>query len=203
VTASDHHECQPDIAAGCQRCIVSPSLICCEVCNPHLFEGFAVVNLTLRPKSKHPRSRLQKVIAIANDMALRDALHTFRRQRTIDKFGLAALKNQGPGIIMPTEILQRIVDCAHHNKITSIKELEQETSWSRAAEYGDEILLLIRTHQHQPPPPTPSAANGQTLTMAGSSHEGHALAKTMTKRLCSKCGSGEHIGRLELYYLLL
>jgi hypothetical protein len=79
-------------------------------------------------------------------MELHAALDHFRKQETINKFSLSRLKNSGPGLIMPTVILKRIVDCVHAMKINPKEDLQLETRWSRANLYGDEILALIKVH---------------------------------------------------------
>jgi hypothetical protein len=105
-TDSDHLDCQPDSPAGCSRCIIRQPSICCELCNPQLFEGFAQVDLKARPKRPRKRSPIKDYKPDACDLNLRDALHRFRQQETIKKFGHSGLKNSGPGLTMPNEVLQ-------------------------------------------------------------------------------------------------
>jgi hypothetical protein len=104
-------------------------------------------------------------------MDLRDTLHNFRKQCTIDKFGQAALKNNGPGMIMPNDLLDCIIDCAHHGKISTIDQLAKETRWTRLNEYGEDILRLIKAHQRPQDQP---------------------VQKT---RVCSRCQGTGHIGK--------
>lgn len=77
------------------------------------------------------------------DIEFRKALHRFRRERTIDTFGQVHLNNLGPGLIMGDTVLDRIADCARVNKLTSLDLLYRETKWSRAQEYGNELLGLV------------------------------------------------------------
>src|ERR1700676_5466302 len=70
LTASDHKACLP---SGCQRCIISAPLICCELCSPQIFEDFAVVDLSLCPKPRPGRSRIQSFKPNSHDMDLRSA----------------------------------------------------------------------------------------------------------------------------------
>ena len=49
-TDSDHLACMPESPNGCQRCIIVPPLVCCELCQPRLFEDFAISDPKLWPK---------------------------------------------------------------------------------------------------------------------------------------------------------
>ena len=68
-------------------------------------------------------------------MNLRNALHEFRKEKTIEKFGCACLRDTGPGIIMADDVLFRILDCAHFNVIETPEQLAKETRWSRVSDY--------------------------------------------------------------------
>jgi ATP-dependent DNA helicase RecQ len=113
-------------------------------------------------------------------MNLRDALHEFRRNATVKKFSRAILKNSGPGVVMSNEILQRIVDCAHFHKIESREQLERETRWAGAGEFGDEIVDLIGKHRPKSPP---TADEG----------DASSSSRLVKSRKCSKCGALDHI----------
>ncbi|KAF8135271.1 hypothetical protein K438DRAFT_1493035, partial [Mycena galopus ATCC 62051] len=146
----DHLQCRDDLADGCPRCVAKSPKVCCELCNPEYFASFGHVDLPKAPPVPH-RSRITAYKAERQDMDLRDALHQFRRGATIRKFSLAVPKNSGPGVVMSNEVLQRIVDCAHRHKIESTEQLEKETHWAGAAEFGEEVIALI--NEHCPPPP--------------------------------------------------
>ncbi|KIM75556.1 hypothetical protein PILCRDRAFT_13474 [Piloderma croceum F 1598] len=144
--ASDHLACQPESPNGCSRCIILPPLVCCELCNPRLFEEFAQSDPKVRPKRTRNRSTIQDYTVGPYDMELCNALNEFREKETIRKFGLSRLKNSGPGLIMPDAVLKRIVDCAHMQKIGNKDDLQIETRWSRVESFADNILALIKTH---------------------------------------------------------
>jgi hypothetical protein len=192
LTVSDHTVCCSDTPTGCQHCIISPSLVCCEGCHPRLFDEFAVADPALRPVPRPARSRIQSSYkATSKDMELTDALHDFRKRKTTEKFGRSVLKNAGPGVIMPNATLDRIVDCAHYGKIQSIDELMKETRWNYSSEYGKDILILIRmSHPAAPPPNNPL----QPSMTAPSSNQ---APKAIKQRVCSKCQSTGHIGESE------
>ncbi|KAF8223339.1 hypothetical protein L208DRAFT_1370217 [Tricholoma matsutake] len=51
---------------------------------------------------------------------------------------------------MSTVILDCIVDCIHHNRISSVQDLAHERHWDEVGCYGAELLALIQTiHPHQ------------------------------------------------------
>lgn len=126
-------------------------------------------------------------------MTLRDALHEFRRDATVKKFSRAVLKNSGPGVVMSNEILQRIVDCAHFHKIESREQLERETRWAGAGEFGDEIVDLIGKHRPKPPPTADEFNEG----------DASSSSRVVKSRKCSKCGALDHICRFYPYSIHL
>ena len=95
-------------------------------------------------------------------MELQNALHDFRKTRTLEHFGCAHLHNTGPGVIMADDVLQRIVDCTHFYLIKMTAQLAKETHWSGSEEFGDAILDLIKLHHPKPiaGPPLASVTNG-------------------------------------------
>ncbi|KAJ7078050.1 P-loop containing nucleoside triphosphate hydrolase protein [Mycena belliarum] len=121
-TISDHLECQPRFAEGCPRCVIKPPTVCCELCSPEHFIDFARVHLP-KPKQQPSRSRIPDYVPDKDDYALRTDLHMFRKERTIELLGRASFRNHGAGSIMPDEILQRIIDCAHFGKISNTADL--------------------------------------------------------------------------------
>ncbi|KAF8225959.1 hypothetical protein L208DRAFT_1304382, partial [Tricholoma matsutake] len=61
------------------------------------------------------------------DMNLCHALHKFQREVIQTKFGLACLKDMGPGIFMSNKVLQHVIDCTHEYKIKTKDNLAKET----------------------------------------------------------------------------
>ena len=47
---------------------------------------------------------------------------------------------------MPNSILERVVDCAHHNKIKMLQDLKKETGWTEANRLGGKVIALIQRH---------------------------------------------------------
>jgi hypothetical protein len=192
--ASDHRDCRTDLPDGCPRCVVVKPVVCCELCSPAFFENFAQVNIE-KSKPVPSRSRIKEYIADVKDMNLRDALHIFRRQTTQILFGLACLKNLGPGVFMSNEVLQRIVDCAHEYKIETRDDLAKETRWTGVQNHAVDVITLINTHCPKPMPAplltsTPLRSLG-TLDQIADTLPSNP--RTVKLRKCSKCGSHDHI----------
>ncbi|KAJ7767607.1 hypothetical protein B0H16DRAFT_1412044 [Mycena metata] len=192
-TMSDHLLCRPDLEGGCTRCKVVPAGHCCELCTPAEFAQFAHVDLP-KPKQQPSRSRIADYKAGRIDFALRDDLHAFRKARTIELRGRAIFRSLGRGLIMPDDVLQRIVDCAHFHKIQTCTELLKETRWHRVSEDGEQILHLI--HQHRPPPPPhppPPTPPAFVTPLRVINTNGSVMLSTPKVRQCSKCGLYGHI----------
>jgi ATP-dependent DNA helicase RecQ len=169
--------------------------ICCELCSPAFFKEFAQVDME-KPKPIPSRSRIKDYVADAEDMNLRDALHMFRRQTTQTLFGLACLKNNGPGIFMSNEVLQRIVDCAHEYKIDTREDLAKETRWTGVHDHSTTVITLIKAHRPKPLPPpllTSTPLCSQPGTLNQFPPRTPLNQRTVKSRKCSKCGSHNHI----------
>jgi hypothetical protein len=125
-------------------------------------------------------------------MALRDDLHLLRKDLTIEVLGRASFRNHGAGAIMSDEVLCRIVDCAHFNKIQTTADLARETHWHRATEDGAKILTLIL--QHHPVPPPPAVPDTPLRATTSNIPSTPATLSTPKNRKCGKCGLFGHIG---------
>ncbi|KIK97971.1 hypothetical protein PAXRUDRAFT_119029, partial [Paxillus rubicundulus Ve08.2h10] len=55
----------------------------------------------------------------------------------------------GPQIIMANKILDRIVDLAHHLKLTTTNSLMQQTNWCYSMDYGPEVIQIIIRTSHR------------------------------------------------------
>lgn len=188
-TASDHKECRPDLPDGCPRCRPGTPDPCCEDCHPTAFVDFALVH----PRPKPPKTKLHRVKSNYEkgraDFALRDALLQFRREQTIKTFGISTLKSLGPGIILPNQLLDRIVDCAHYGYITSAQNLLDYTRWDGAFEYAPDVLVLIDAHRSptiQSPALPSSTGSAPPLTSTSNS-----ISKSVT---CGACKQDGHTG---------
>lgn len=199
LTASNHMACRTDVPLGCPRCAVTTPIICCELCTPGHFESFAHVDEPKR-KAQPSRSHVETDYkADSHQMDLRDALDAFREAKTIAIFGLANLRDLGPSLIMSNDVLERIIDCSRARKISSREELVKETRWHRAAEDGEEILTIVRSHQPQIAPlpsillissplrPRPEVINDVLPPSA--------LLPPKKRNKCKQCKAEGHIGK--------
>ncbi|CAK5275042.1 unnamed protein product [Mycena citricolor] len=188
LTGGDHMQCD---AAGCKRCAPGECLLCCELCQPGEFAHFAEVSIP-KPKQMASRSRVDKVYeSTSSDRELQDALHTFRKNKTMEVFGKASLRNHGPGSIMSDEVLKRIVDCAHFHKLRTPDDLARETQWQRTNDDGDLVLSLVALHSALPPPPPPPTTPARSGPVTPQS-------ASIPMRQCGVCGQLGHNRRNKL-----
>jgi hypothetical protein len=59
-----------------------------------------------------------------------EALEDWRDHKTVEIYGCSHLIDLGPTVVMGDTVLDRIIDCAHHEKIKVIQDLHKETHWS-------------------------------------------------------------------------
>ncbi|KZT06738.1 uncharacterized protein LAESUDRAFT_759227 [Laetiporus sulphureus 93-53] len=97
---SSHTLCQPNLLAGCSRCIIRNSSICCFLCSPdHFTSQTSHSELVILAATRISIIRKDNVMT---DQAhnLITALDEFRRKHMKEKFGDAVLKNMGPRVVM-------------------------------------------------------------------------------------------------------
>lgn len=173
--------CRPDLPSGCPRCGEEASLVCCDIEHPENFLRFIIP--PLKAERALGRSRVEPVKLGERtplDMKLTDALENWREETTKIRYGEAALLDFGPSLIMTARILDRIVDCVHYNKISSVQDLARETRWDEISCYGDEVLALIQSIH--PPAPTSTTQSSESTGSTG------------RKVRCSSCGQLGHNG---------
>ena len=102
-------------------------------------------------------------------------LEKWRRDMTVKKYTRGHLRNLGAGLVMGTTTRDRIVECARYGKIRTIANLDRETKWTGANEFGNDILRIIEEHYPINPPPVISIEQTTPLSEASSnsgySHE--------------------------------
>jgi hypothetical protein len=190
---SDHLTCRVDLPEGCPCCFTKTPAICCELCTPTHFEGFARVDIEKKAAAPS-RSRIKDYVAGVSDFSLRDTLHTFRREQTALKWGTAALRDLGPGLFMSDAVLQCIVDCAHDRKIDSQGTLAKETHWPNTLSHGNQIVAIISLHCPKPiPPPLMISKTLQSVQPCAIPLQSLGPSRSTKARKCSRCGSLSHI----------
>ncbi|KAH9942663.1 P-loop containing nucleoside triphosphate hydrolase protein [Amylocystis lapponica] len=153
---SDHLLCDNTLDdGGCHRCAPRISTLCCDLCSPQSFADFtrSAPIATIRQPGK---SHLKAYDTTPSDVKLTDALLKWRLEQAPLKFNTPSRRDFGPDLLLPNEILTRIVDCAHYKKIINVESLKRETQWRLdwADEFGSSIMSLIASVLPPPPPAT-------------------------------------------------
>lgn len=192
--ASDHTQCNPALSAGCSRCHPPPSRLCCDLHNPSSFDNFIVPIQKVARAPVH--SRLNEYKMTPMDMKLYNVLEDWREEKTITVYGWAHFQNLGPTLIMPTDVLTRIVDCAHYFKISLKVDLARETKWDEVENWGTEVIDLILKILPLPAPlpPSPAPTTLWMLPIQVSSAAPVPLAASRKLVTCSRCGNTGHNG---------
>jgi hypothetical protein len=140
------------------------------------------------------------------DSKLRDALEDWRENRTARRYGKAHFRDLGPLLAMPNEVLDRIIICAHHRKISSIADLRTETRWDDIDHdgWGLEVVALIQTWCPPHPPlmtTTPMRQPSAMRPLSSNSNIGtnselplFTTPASRAKPKCSACGLVGHNG---------
>jgi hypothetical protein len=171
-------DCHPELPSGCPRCGENTSLICCDIENPESFHSLQIPPLKVVRAMRRSHVKPVKLNERSTaDMKLVEVLEDWREETTKVRYGEAALLDFGPSLIMSTKVLDRIINCVHHGKISSLQDLARETHWDEVGRYGADLLKLIQAiHPGQ--------------TNAPSSSTGSAAKKTR----CGSCGQLGHNG---------
>lgn len=86
-------------------------------------------------------------------MSLAQVLNAWRQNVAIERYGLAVFREVGSDLVLPDQLLERLVDCAHWGKIRTIEDLRREVDWGLVDELGPTVVNLINTVS----PPLPRA----------------------------------------------
>ncbi|KAL6300824.1 hypothetical protein BKA93DRAFT_712309, partial [Sparassis latifolia] len=125
---SDHLGCDRNSVQGCSHCALKLPAVCCDLCCSAAFEHLASVP-TMQASKTTKKSNIKPYDATSSEHDLRTLLLEWRDKTVRETFGAAIFTNYGGNILLPTLLLQRIVDCAHAGKLTSLEQLKKETSW--------------------------------------------------------------------------
>jgi hypothetical protein len=166
------------------------SFICCDVETPDFFHSFSISPLKINRAMQRFRIEPIKVEERTDlDTKLVNALEDWREEATKTRYGEASLINFGPSLIMSTTILDRIINCVHHSKISTLQDLARETRWDEVNRYGAELLALIQAIHPATVPPQMNDSDIQSST-----------SSTPKKMRCGSCGQLGHSGE---YFILL
>lgn len=95
----------------------------------------------LPPRKK--KSSLKEYKRGEPEVRLARALNNWRQATTAAKYGEAILKDMGSSVVLTNGQLERLVDCAHFGKVTTMDQLNREVQWSSADEFGQDVLNII------------------------------------------------------------
>ena len=115
----------------------------------------------------------------------------------MEKYGYAHLQDLGLTLIMPTAILNHIIDCVHHSKLLSLEDLLWKTQWDEAQQYGGHVMTLIKQFRPQLMSVTPlhlhqEATNPLTTTALNTP----SIPKRHGPKTCGACGQLGHTGNV-------
>ena len=141
--------CDPSHTEGCVCCTPTKPSICYDLDNPSLFTD---IDTPIPPISiKNPtHSHLSKYKMEQKKIELCNVLEKWRLGKAVEEYGKACVMDFGPGMVLPTALLDQIVNCTHHLKLQTIDDLCKETRWSGMALYDTEVLAVVNKFIPQP-----------------------------------------------------
>ncbi|KAH9169654.1 hypothetical protein EDB89DRAFT_2196422 [Lactarius sanguifluus] len=133
-----------------------PSRLCCDTCNPGSF--ILPVPATVAPKQSRAPNKFKVdscgYLATELDCKLKQSLRDWRTSE-LRNLGVTTGNNMfGSQFIMTDEVLDRIVDLSHYEKIDNLATLQSQVSWRNCDRWGPEILIIVKAHA--PPVTTPT-----------------------------------------------
>ncbi|KAH9951073.1 P-loop containing nucleoside triphosphate hydrolase protein [Amylocystis lapponica] len=193
--AWDHIECDNTQPNGCPRCAPKVSAVCCDLCNPRLFEHLAAPPLQPVTRTMN-KSHVKKHPLTSPEHDLRHAILEWRKVQARAMFQQALPMDLGNDIFMSTMVIDRIVDCAHVHKLPSIDSLKRELDWGKDLIETHGIALLEIIRRFFPiiiPPAVPTNATAGPSTLPASSL-GTADGSGPRKRKAPTCGNCGQLG---------
>ena len=136
------------------------------------------------------KSHIKPYDVADTDRDLKQMLLDWRKQMMVAKFGSVVARKYGGKYFLADDLVQRLVDCVHASKISSVESIEKETHWSRVKEHGALLLDVMRPYLL-----APSVTPSDPRALPEGQMPGHSVGVQMQrKRRCGKCNSEGHIG---------
>ncbi|KAK7692968.1 hypothetical protein QCA50_004609 [Cerrena zonata] len=203
---TDHLECD-NTPTGCQWCAPKTVAACCDLCSPNLLDFFSThtepgVKSRAPNKSHCPPYEMRPV-----DQSFQLALFEWREEKALEKLGVFDYEEYGVVLFMSDEILQRLIDCFHYRKLSTLDSIKKETRWRNDLidTYGPSILALVHkeeatllassSDQVSGPSVQPSASSSTPQSSLNTPLSG---TKPTKSRVCSACKQPGHNNRVQL-----
>ncbi|KAI6012051.1 hypothetical protein EDC04DRAFT_2609619 [Pisolithus marmoratus] len=133
---------------GCAWCVLTRPPVCCDLHNPTTFSFVNILPPATVKNAAH--SHLSKYTMDKRELALCDALEDWREAKAVTKLGSARIMDFSTGFILPSPMIDCIVNSAHHLKLWVIDNLWKETHWLGVGLYGTEVLAIVHCIIPQP-----------------------------------------------------
>ncbi|KAK0227589.1 P-loop containing nucleoside triphosphate hydrolase protein [Armillaria fumosa] len=112
---------------------------CCDICEPHYWP-VSVMDTYDRPPATYQYCPKEYERGPA-ETALREALVAMRWELWREKFPGGSMLS--PQALMPTVLLDRVVDLAHYGQLETMVDIRKQLDWAYAEKCGPSILVLI------------------------------------------------------------
>jgi hypothetical protein len=207
----DHLACDPDSITGCPRCAPQTPTVCCDICQPRIFDTFFMTPAP-PPKRKPQISNVKDFEYGSKDQQLVEALQTWRNDTGMAVLGRNLYRLGSAKLFMHDDVIARIVGLARKHRICNADSFAHEVSWNSDyhEQYAHAILEIVAKVHGAPaadvptlpspspmvPGPAPSVTPMQTLHDVTNEQPQPAQAPTKPRRAPPQCGKCHEIGHI-------
>jgi hypothetical protein len=144
-----------------------------------------------RQCSGSQKSTIKPFEVTSSNWDLKATLLNWRREQAITRFGNVLVRTYGPNLFMSDEIVERIIVCAHWDKLKTAAHILKETHWCEdwVDDYADSLLALIKTYSI----PLSASTSVRESTLSSSATPNVQKQRRAPPR-CSRCKQEGHIG---------
>jgi hypothetical protein len=147
IVSDSHIRCNPAVLEGCCRCKPKTSVVCCDRCNPTVFDVFR----TSGPSNK--RTARRSVIPVSytrssQHFALGEAVYNWRESQAVEILGEGVVERLGVELVMSEDVIERVLACWNFKKITEVSHFRRETTWPEewVEKCGQSLIDLLATY---------------------------------------------------------
>ncbi|KAJ3553995.1 hypothetical protein NM688_g3330 [Phlebia brevispora] len=184
--ASNTNQCDPSMPTGCTRCSLPSPQSCCDLHDPERSQHLQTPCTQKEKRTR--RTRIKDFKFGPFDFDLRGALQKWRDSKVRELYGEGNLRQFGGSLVLPNDMLDRLVSCAHFKKLATVNDLKRETQWTEADKYAAEVLQLIAEHSA----PAPTAASTTRAARTTANKNGEPGIKPRSIPRCSVCKQPGH-----------